>query len=204
MRHVFHIFVFSGSMECRLKIAALLPPMIILLIGCGDGFDDSGVEPPMELPSSHKCKDNHPPLINDLPDTFVVVGGSIHLTATATDQDDDDFTFHCDCTNVTWGDIKSGNLPQYSIGPYTGEFHFTANGYDAPYRKFSVAVRDDCDYSSISFTVEVIDDGCVPSEGDRRESISGMNSGSRKHLDLADPYRPHSYASPRAAQLYSN
>ena len=165
MRRVSHESISTGGMERRLKIAVMLPLMILLLMGCIDGFDDYGVEPPMELPSSHKCEDNHPPLICDLPDTFVVVGGSIHLTATATDQDDDDLTFHCDCTNVTWGDIKSGTLPQYSIGPYTGKFQFTANGYDVPYRKFSVTVRDQCDYSSISFTVEVIEGVCGPPYG---------------------------------------
>jgi hypothetical protein len=135
----------------RRLLAALA--ILIFWLGCSENFD----VPDLTAPEDNRCIGNKPPTLIDLPDTFVAVGDTVWLNPIAYDPDGDRMRYTCECTNVTWGEIKQGQIPVYVIDPITGALWFSAHAYDAPFRTFHIIVIDSCGASAqTSFEIAVL------------------------------------------------
>ena len=135
----------------RIVIALIF--CISLFIGCAE----ESVAPVSEDPIENPCLGNNPPTIESLPDTFVALGDTIWLYALAFDPDYDEVKFVAGCNNITWPQIKSGELPEFRVDPQTGVFSFVPRSFDVPDRIFEVWAADSCaQVNSTEFTIQVI------------------------------------------------
>lgn len=79
--------------------------------------------------------------MTELPDTFVAVGGTLVLQASATDPDGDNLSYH-GSVSTTLSDIHAGTLPQFFFSSTAHTLSFFPQDYDKPARTAILWVED--------------------------------------------------------------
>ena len=93
------------------------------------GCSEDSVAPDEELIVEDACTGNNTPVIEIIPDTFIALGDRLRLSTAASDPDQDEIRFYGGCHNVTISQIRSGELPAFSVDTSTGEFYFRPQPY---------------------------------------------------------------------------
>jgi hypothetical protein len=81
---------------------------------------------------------NHAPMIVEQSDTFVAVGDTLNLTASASDQDGDSVSYLL----IVYGQWHPPDFPETQFEGTTGAFSFYAKITDLPGRTFSFVADD--------------------------------------------------------------
>ncbi len=79
--------------------------------------------------------------MTELPDTSIMVGGTLVLQASATDPDGDNLSYH-GSVSTTLSDIHAGTLPQFFFSSSAHTMSFFPQEYDKPTRHAILWVED--------------------------------------------------------------